>query len=253
MGRYPTPPPPPGPRSICAQNRKAAKHSLFVFPSWIFFERWENKALLFLFFSFWNNDGMKDTQIVLTQTNSPLLLFSPLCPQSIRSPWWLRPPLASHRVVISHSISPSHVDKPRRHLISSARFINSLPILGERLGALQSTGNPGPSELEPSTLIPAVAVFGKSLKVTAGWKKQTCADTQEMQKGATLWGNRLATVRRSHCAPFLDGCVATSRGSNKQAGRKRGNNTQRKCFRLPEHRFSLIAGELQQVCPLKQP
>lgn len=196
---------------------------------------------------------------VLTQINFSLLVFFPLRAQSIRSPWWLRPPLASHRVVISHSISPSHVDKPRRHLISFARFINSLPILRERLRALQSTAKPGSLEIR--------AVDSHSGCRGVRWKpeghglfeKQNTNGHTRNAKGSESSARKQARNSVAFPPRTFPGWLRRhipryqkNRQGEKEATTPSGNVSDflGKAFHCCKTR---IAGVPQQVCPLKQP
>lgn len=102
-----------------------------------------------------------------------------------------------HRVVIPHSISPSHVDKPRRHLISFAWLINSLPIRRERLQPLSDWGT-------AALRIRVGRLLSFPLLRTATEKPGGHGPIKPPEP-SHLQENRSAAVRCSSRAPLLDG------------------------------------------------
>lgn len=102
-----------------------------------------------------------------------------------------------HRVAIPHSISPSHVDKPRRHLISFAWLINSLPIRRERLQPLSERGT-------AALRIRVCRLLSFPLLRTAPEKPEGHGPIKSTEP-SHLQENRNATASCSSCAPLLDG------------------------------------------------
>lgn len=189
--------------------------------------------------------------------NSPPGAITLLCAQSIRSPWWLQHPPASHRVVISHSISPSHVDKPRRHLISFARLINSLPIPREQLLALQSTGNPGllgirAVDFHSRFLRVRPKPEGHGLMKKQNTQKKKCKKDRVVFEETGVQQRCLPTAHLSWMAASRRPRAPTNRRGEKEATTPSGNvsdflSTAFHCCKTQ------IAGEPEQVCPLKRP